>query len=150
MPTVAAESPQQPDVLELLRLGDEYAVATYPEGSDYSLSIAELDATNITFLVARHEGQAVGTVAFVDRGDGTAEMKRMFVRATARRLGVAGALIVALEDAARAASITLVQLETGPPEAVALYEKYGYRHIPNFGRYIGDDTSVCMEKPLPA
>ena len=29
-----------------------------------------------------------------------------------------------------------------------IYERRGYAHIENFGPYVGDEFSVCMEKPL--
>ena len=56
----------------------------------------------------------------------------------------------ALENAARERSIRTLQLETGPKQlaAIELYEARGYRHIENFGPYVGDEFSVCMEKSL--
>ena len=41
-------------------------------------------------------------------------------------------------------------LETGikMPEAIKLYEKSGYSLIPNYGQYIGVETSRCFEKQL--
>ena len=150
MPTVSIELPRQPDVLELFRLGDAYALSLYPAESYYGLAVEELEKPGITLFVARESGAAVGTVVIADRGDGTAEIKRMFVAESARGLGVASLLIAALESHALGAGITLVQLETGPkqPAAIALYEKHGYRVIPNFGQYVGDPSSICMERSL--
>ena len=150
MPTVSIELPREPDVLDLFRRGDEYALSLYPAESYYGLAIGELEKPGVTLFVAREAGAAVGTVALADRGDGTAEIKRMFVADAARGLGVATLMLNALELHALASGITLVQLETGPkqPAAIALYEKHGYAVIPNFGQYVGDDSSICMEKPL--
>ena len=41
-------------------------------------------------------------------------------------------------------------LETGlkQPEAIRLYEKNGYKSIPNYGQYAGVENSVCYEKVL--
>lgn len=41
-------------------------------------------------------------------------------------------------------------LETGKrqTEAVALYEKCGYKVIPNYGQYSGVENSICFEKQL--
>jgi hypothetical protein len=41
-------------------------------------------------------------------------------------------------------------LETGKrqPEAIGLYEKSGYKAIPNYGQYAGVENSVCFEKEL--
>ncbi|MDZ4044363.1 MAG: GNAT family N-acetyltransferase [Rhodoglobus sp.] len=68
----------------------------------------------------------------------------------ARGRGLAGALLRAVEDRAREQGCTLARLETGPKSvaAIALYEKHGYRRIPNFGQYEGDPHSYCMEKAL--
>lgn len=39
-------------------------------------------------------------------------------------------------------------LETGKkqPEAIRLYEKNGYKIIPNYGQYAGVQNSICFEK----
>lgn len=41
-------------------------------------------------------------------------------------------------------------LETGVEnkQAVRLYERMGYKVIPNFGKYAGNEASVCFEKRL--
>ena len=86
----------------------------------------------------------------MNRGDGSGELKRLFVREAGRGQGVATAVMDALEQAAREQSIHTLQLETGPKHlaAIALYESRGYEHIDNFGPYVGDDFSVCMQKAL--
>ena len=151
MATIAAEAPNQPDILDLLRLSDEYALSLYPADSCYMLDVTELEQPGVTLFVARSNGgAAIGIAAIVLRGDGSAELKRMFVSDAARGQGVASALLAAVEEHAAAASVGLLQLETGPKQlaAIALYEKHGYAHIPNFGPYVGDEFSVCMEKVL--
>ena len=151
MATIAAEAPNQPDILDLLRLSDEYALSLYPADSCYMLDVTELEQPGVTLFVARSNGgAAIGIAAIVLRGDGSAELKRMFVSDAARGQGVAGALLAAVEEHAAAASVGLLQLETGPKQldAIALYEKHGYAHIANFGPYVGDEFSVCMEKVL--
>ena len=74
----------------------------------------------------------------------------MFVAENQRGRGVAGALLGRLAEAAAAASVSVIRLETGweQPDAIALYLKHGYVHIDNFGKYVGDESSVCMEKRL--
>lgn len=32
--------------------------------------------------------------------------------------------------------------------AIRFYQKEGYRIIPNYGEFIGDELCVCMEKQL--
>lgn len=88
--------------------------------------------------------------ALVPAGDGSAELKRVFVTEGARGRGLAGDLLAAAEGTARDAGVRVIRLETGPRSvaAIALYEKHGYRHIPLFGQYVGSASSVCMEKVL--
>lgn len=150
MPTVDIENPRQDDVLALLQQGDDFALSLYPAESYYGLDVAALERSDVSLYVAREDGVALGTAAIVDRGDGSAELKRMFVTDTARGLGVGRSLLGAIEAHARAAGIILVQLETGLPQAaaIALYERAGYRQIARFGQYTNDPSSYCMEKRL--
>ncbi|MEP6482185.1 MAG: GNAT family N-acetyltransferase [Rhodoglobus sp.] len=147
---VALEPAAQPDVERLLRLGEEFALSLYPADECFLLPVSELEKPGVSVFVARLEGEAVGMAALVGRGDGSAELKRLFVDGRARGQGLAGGLLDAVEQAARDAGVGVIQLETGPRStaAIALYEKRGYRHIPLFGQYVGSGSSVCMEKSL--
>ena len=148
---VRSESPRTPEVEELLRLGDEFTFALYPAESCYLLDVSELERPGVTVFVGRDDaGAALGMAALVAKGDGTAELKRMFVRPEARGRGLASGLLDAVETAARACGVPVLQLETGPlqPAAIALYEARGYERIPAFGDYVGDPHSVCYAKAL--
>jgi len=157
--TITIEAPRQDELLELLRLSDEYALRLYPPESCYMLDVAELEADGVAVFVARDSfvgagddvrGSALGLAALVDRCDGSGEIKRMHVAASARGRGVARALLAAIEARAGATGIRTLQLETGRRQlaAIALYDATGYRVIPNFGPYVGDEFSLCMEKAL--
>lgn len=160
MDTFAVEPARAAGVSILLAEGDEFTRGLYPAESCYLLDIGDLEAPGVSVVVARSDAdesgtetgamQAVGMAALVERGDGTAELKRMFVRAGARGRGIAGGILSIIEETARSRDVTLLQLETGPLqlEAIGLYEKHGYRRIPNFGQYVGDEFSLCMEKQL--
>lgn len=103
------------------------------------------------FLVARLDGKPVGCAGICRcEGESTAELRRMYVAPEARRLGIARALMTALEEKARELDYAILRLETGPeqPEAVLLYETGGFGVIPNFGPYTAQRRSICMEKPL--
>jgi len=151
MITIRPEPPRQTDVLALMRQADEYALSIYSAEDYHCLDVDALDRPGVTVLVARTEhGTIAGMVALVDAGDSTVEVKRMFVAETQRKLGIASALLVSLAELAAAASAHRIRLETGweQPDAIALYLKQGYVHIENFGPYVGDASSVCMEKVL--
>lgn len=147
---IAIEPPRRPELLELLRQSDEYALSLYPADSCYMLNVTELEHNDVAVFVARRGEDALGIAALVNRGDGSGELKRMFVSAEARGLGIASGILRSLEAHARELGLSVIQLETGPKqlEAIALYERFGYRHIPNFGQYVGDEFSVCMEKRI--
>jgi len=148
--TVAIEPARQPEVEALLQRSDQFAIELYPADSCYLLDVSELEQPGVSMFVARVDGAALGTGALVERGDGTAELKRLFVDDAARGRGLAAALLAAIEAHAVDASVRVLQLETGPKSfaAIALYEKHGYARIPNFGQYVGDPHSYCMEKAL--
>ncbi|MCF3104472.1 GNAT family N-acetyltransferase [Streptomyces roseoverticillatus] len=87
-------------------------------------------------LVARREGEPMGClgVRWYDRGRGTAELKRMFVRAAARGLGAAPALLAAAEATAREWGAERIVLDTRKDlvEARALYARHGFVPIPRY------------------
>ncbi len=80
---------------------------------------------------------------------GTFEVKRLFVALTHRRLGLAAAALAAVEGSARDRGIERLRLQTGirQPEAVALYERTGWRRIPPYAPYPAE-SSICFEKHL--
>lgn len=148
--TIAIESPRQDGVIRLLDMSTAYAESLYPAESNHLLDLASLEKPEVTFWVARLEGEIVGCCSLVEAGDGTAEIKRMFVDPAARGQRVAQKLMDVLEEKASQRRLTAVRLETGiyQPEAIALYRKFGYVEIEPFGDYQPDPLSLFMEKAL--
>lgn len=149
--TISVEAPRQDGVIRLLELSDAYAQSLYPPESNHLLDLASLEKPSVTFFVARNGANIVGCCALVEAGDGTAEIKRMFVDTDARGLKVASRLMDALEDQAKQKGLSALRLETGirQPEAISLYRKFGYAEIGPFGEYELDPLSLFMEKRLP-
>lgn len=79
-----------------------------------------------------------------------AEVKRMYVAASARRRGYAQQVLAHLEDTARAGGADVMVLETGTaqPAAIAMYEAAGYVPVEKFGHYSWSPLSRCFGKPL--
>ena len=105
------------------------------------------------FLVAyTSEGVAVGCGGLRRLDNSSAEIKRMFVQATARGTGVSVAVIRALEAEALGRGWSTLKLETGTaqPDAVRFYTREGYEPIPNFGHYVHSEASLCFAKDLAA
>lgn len=88
----------------------------------------------LTFLLARTEGRTVGCGALYDLDAETGEIKRMWVAPDARGLGVARRLLANLEAEARSAGKRRLVLDTNRTltEAMALYEKSGFRRIERY------------------
>ncbi|MGO3555893.1 MAG: LLM class flavin-dependent oxidoreductase, partial [Microbacterium gubbeenense] len=106
--------------------------------------------TILVTLIATSGGDPVGTVALKRTGD-FGEVKRLFVHERGRRLGVAVALMTAIEQAASEEGFRELFLQTGSeqPQAMALYEREGWIPVAPFGPYAGDTIlSRCYVKNL--
>jgi putative acetyltransferase len=148
--TITLETPRQPEIIRLLDMSDAYAASLYPSESNHLVDLSSLEQPSVSFFVARNDGVAVGCAALVKAGDGTAEIKRMFVDPEARGLRAASRLMDKLEEQATKRGLKAIRLETGiyRPEAIGLYRKYGYVEIEPFGSYQPDPLSLFMEKRL--
>lgn len=147
---ITRESPRQPDVIRLLTLSDAYMASLYPAESNHLLDVSALEKDAVHFFVARNEGRVVGCAALVGAGDGTAEIKRMFVDPEARGLSLGKKLMAALEAQAQSLALRAIRLETGisQPEAIGLYRKAGFIEIEPFEPYKPDPLSMFMEKTV--
>ena len=101
-------------------------------------------------IVAYKNKTAVACGAFKQFSDRTVEIKRMFVLGQYRSQGIAQQVLQELEKWASELGYHKCVLETGKrqPEAIRLYEKAGYKRIPNYGQYKNITNSVCMEKQI--
>lgn len=147
--SISIEHADAPGVAELLQLSDAFHAELYPPEQCFLLDLDELRAPNVTVVVAREDDRALGMAALVEKTD-YAEVKRMFLRDEARGRGLADGILRSIEDVARERGVRLLQLETGPlqPAAIAFYERNGFSRIPEYGEYIGSESSVCFGKTL--
>jgi putative acetyltransferase len=82
-------------------------------------------------ILARHEGEVMGCVA-LQRVDATrGEMKRLYVRPSARGLGIGRQLVEHVLKEAKSIGFSVVVLDTLPTmiEAQRLYEEFGFSEI---------------------
>jgi putative acetyltransferase len=149
---IAIEDPDQAEARALLAASDAYMASLYPAESNHLLDVLALKRPEVTFVVARVSGRAVGCGAIVMCPEGWAEIKRMFVTPDARGLKVGRRLLQELESIAAERGASLVRLETGvkQPEALSLYGSSGFGQIGPFGHYTADPLSVFMEKRIGA
>jgi putative acetyltransferase len=145
---IAFETPDQPDVHELIGELDAYLYSLYPPENVYALDMASLLDPGVLFAVVRTaDGAPIGCGAIVIKPE-YGEIKRMYVRPAARGKGVARRLIESLEAKAQRQGCRTFMLETGPTmrEALILYERLGYQCRGPFGDYPADPLSVFMQK----
>lgn len=91
----------------------------------------------------------VGCAGIRRLGDGTAELKRMYLRVTHRGQGIGEALLVRCITIARELGYERIRLDTLPEMAPALglYRKLGFHVIPAY-RFNPVADAVYMEKVL--
>ena len=150
--TIERVSVATDEIRQLVAELDRALSGPYLPEQHHALSFERLFDTNVRFFAARIDGVAVGCggVAFYD---GFAEVKRMFTQPTARRQGVAAAVLRHLEGEAKRAGYSVLRLETGmyQAEAVEFYLRAGFDRCDAFGDYVSMspqaiETSVFYEK----
>lgn len=150
---ISRESPVGGDLALLFQRHTADMHADTPPESIHMMDASELDVPAVHFFVARENGSAVAMGAFKHLSDPThAEIKSMHVLAEARGRGLSKAMLTHVEDAARAAGVARLSLETGVQPtfiaARALYERAGYSVCGPFEGYWDDPNSLFMTKSL--
>ena len=85
-------------------------------------------------FIALDGGEAVGCIALRPLGDDVCEMKRLYLRSTARGKGVGRALAIRIIEEARAIGYRAMRLDTLPTmsEARSLYQTLAFHSIPSY------------------
>ena len=146
MITVKRTTSDDPEFKKLSALFDEYLVDIDGDERDF---FAFYNNVHLDYVLLVNEGkEAIGCGGFKKFDNQTAEIKRMFVHPDNRGKGIASLILKELENWAHELHYDNFVLETSPKleAAVALYQKTGYKIIPNFGQYIGVENSICMKK----
>ena len=149
---VGAADPRGPEATELIKSLSAELARRYDYMEDGSGNFKPENALGPrgAFVIGRIGGQPVACGAIRPLGEDVAELKRLFVRVGFRGRGYSKAILRELEQEARARGYRTMRLETGfrQPEAISLYESFGYHRIPNYGEYRESEMSVCFEKSL--
>ena len=135
-PTIALVSSPNDDIRLLVSELEEVLSAGYPAEQRHGLSLDAIFQEHVRFFVASLGGVAVGCGG-VALFDGFAEVKRMYVRPSARGTGVARAILERLVVETRGAGLSTLCLETGTKQddALRLYRRYGFTDCAAFGAY---------------
>jgi len=147
---IEAVDPQGVAAMSLLREAALEARVLYPDllSPAAPMPVNPPPQEGSAYFVAFAAGVAVGCGAIRQLDAVVAEVRRMYVLPSHRRLGVARVILLHLERAAAALDYGVLRLETGDRQrpAIALYESLGFTRIAPFGEHIGDPTSICYEK----
>ena len=121
------------------------------DGDEHSFyqQFNHIESLGHVVLILENE-KVIGCGAIKELDKDTMEVKRMFVLKDKRGRGLAVSVLSELERWASELGYTSCKLETGKrqPEAIALYQRSGYKRILNYGQYAGVDNSICFEKKL--
>ena len=136
--TIALVDPAHADAQHCLRSYeaelDERFNTGFDVGSALALPADDLRAPAGAFLVAYRGGEPIGCGGLKLHGTAAAEIKRVWVDPRVRGVGLARRLLAELEDRARSAGASAVQLDTNRTlvEAIAMYRRLGYEEIEPF------------------
>ncbi len=146
---MARTSSESVDFQKLVQLLDAELAQRDGELNDFYHQFNGIEALR-QVLILYSDKEAVACGAFKLRDGHSAEIKRMYVKEDYRKQGLASKLLYELEDWGREMNLKTLVLETGinQPEAMSLYEKSGFKRIPNYPPYVGVESSFCFEKVL--
>ena len=140
---------ENPDFQKLVKQLDDYLAVMDGEEHGFYDQYNKIDMLkNCVVIFDNDEAVACGAIKELDTK--SMEVKRMFTLPEKRGNGLASAILRELETWSKELGYEKTVLETGKKqvEAVALYNKCGYKIVPNYGQYIGVANSVCFEKIL--
>ena len=137
------------DFQNLVKQLDAYLAVMDGEEHGFYDQYNKIDSLkNCIVIFDNDEAVACGAIKAFD--EKSMEVKRMFTLLERRGKGLASAILNELETWTKELGYKKTILETGKrqTEAVALYQKCGYKIIPNYGQYAGVENSVCFDKTL--
>lgn len=147
---IAAESPLQDEVRELVAELNATLLALTPPEFCFHMSVEEMAGDDTTVLVARDGGKAVACGALKRHAGGIGEVKRMYTRPTHRGRKIGALIVERIEALARAEGVKRLVLETGDrhPAAWTVYERAGFTRCGPVLDYPDSQWSVFYEKAL--
>lgn len=140
---------QHPDFIYLVARLDALLAELDGEEHAFYNSLNKIDKLKHV-VIAFDDDKPVGCGAIREHDAKAMEVKRMYTLEEYRGKGIATKILAELEAWAAELHFIKCILETGrrQPDAIALYKNRGYRLIPNYGKYLNVENSVCFEKEL--
>lgn len=140
------------DLARLVSELDAFQNELYPAESNHCLDLSTVRDEQLRCVIVRDEGGTpVGCGALLFKGDGSAEIKRVYIRPKYRGRKLGEQILSAIETIASEKKSLLLRLETGIHQlpAIALYRSCGFEICDAFPPYTADPLSVFMYKALP-
>jgi GNAT superfamily N-acetyltransferase len=135
--------------IRLIKDLDAYLAVSDGEEHSFYAQFNKLDLIKYVVLASYNEIIiACGAIKQYDQK--TMEIKRMFTSSDYRGKGVAGLILIELQNWTNEMGFENCILETGKRqiEAIRLYKKSGYEVITNYGQYAGMEDSICFMKKV--
>lgn len=151
---IAVEDPAVDDIRALLAQHLDEMRAVSPPESSHALDAEGLRMPALTLWTARtgDDGSLLGCGALLELSPSAGEIKSMRTDPSARRRGVAAALLATIVDAAQRRGYERLSLETGSQDFFApartLYAGHGFIECGPFADYRIDPNSVFMTLAL--
>ncbi|SFO09976.1 putative acetyltransferase [Candidatus Pantoea varia] len=131
---------------------DAFQTELYPAESNHCLDLSTASDEQLRCIIVRDEGGIpAGCGALLFLKDGSAEIKRVYIRPEYRGRKLGEQIVSTIEMIASEQRSLLLRLETGIHQrpAIALYRRCGYEICDAFPPYEADPLSVFMFKKLP-
>ncbi len=126
----------------------EYGLARDPQDTDADLQDIEREYRGGSFdVLADESGRIVGTVGLYAKSVQVCEIRKMYLARSVRGQGLGRALLDHALGRAKALGFSRVELETASvlKEAIALYERYGFRKFCPGRISARCDSAYCKE-----
>jgi putative acetyltransferase len=112
----------------------EFGLKADPRETDADLADIQaeyLDRGGAFDVLVDEQGRVVGSVGLYRLGSGTCELRKMYLAAGLRGQGLGRKLLEHALDRARDLGYSRIELETASvlKDAIALYERYGFRRL---------------------
>ena len=147
--TTLRTNSEHPDFVSLVAQLDAFLAELDGEEHAFYNSLNKIDKIKHA-IVIYEDNKPVACGAIREFSPEATEVKRMYTLPAYRGKGIAKMVLAELEKWAAELSYKKCVLETGnrQPDAIGLYQKSGYKIIPNYGKYAGIENSVCFEKEI--
>ncbi len=152
--TIAAETPLQDDVRNLVAALNAWALTQTPREFCHHMTVEQMAEGDTTLFVARDDGFAIGMGALRRHRDSLGEVKRMFTQPEARGRGIGQAIVAEIVKLARAEGYRRLVLETGATpgfsSAWRIYEGHGFQRCSAVLDYPDTPHNIFYSKDLAA